>query len=159
MREWTSMRTLSSEAPPPPLLAPPEDLGLAGASWDQILRFVSQQNLTVLRTTFSQFWQYLVQALFLGLWQGRPVLRSTITVVWAEWALLLGHLWHSVLAKLCNVYTFQIFLFTKGCSIFQEAQVDLRSWAQLVWSISVIDSACKKDQNYWNGPHKVCICL
>ena len=28
----TAARTLSSEAPPPPLLAPPEDLGLAGAS-------------------------------------------------------------------------------------------------------------------------------
>ena len=98
----------------------------------------------------TQFWQYLVQALFLGLWQGRPVLRSTITVVWAEWALLLGHLWHSVLAKLCNVYTFQIFLFTKGCSIFQEAQVGLRSRAQLVWRISVRGSACKKVR-------KVCI--
>ena len=122
MREWTSMRTLSSEAPPPPLLAPPEDFGLAGASWEQILRFVSEQTLK--RTIFfPQFWQYLVQALFLGLWQGRPVLRSTITVVWAEWALLLGHLWHSVLAKLCNVYTFQIVLFTKGCSIFQEPQI------------------------------------
>ena len=49
--EWTNMRTLSSEAPPPPLLAPPEDLGLAGASWDQILRFVSEQTLK--RTIFS----------------------------------------------------------------------------------------------------------